>query len=227
MAVKLLGVWTSPFVMRPRIALNLKSVDYEFLEETHEKSNPVYKKSELLLKSNPVYKKIPVLLHDDKPICESMIIVQYIDEVWTEGPSLLPTDPYDRAIARFWAVYIDDKWFPSLVGFLNAQTEEAKAEAIGQVLDGMRLLEEAFEKCSKGKEFFNGETIGYLDIALGGHLGWLRVVEIVGGLSLLDEEKTPKLVVWANKLCSNEVVKEVMPEAEKLLEFAKWAQPAH
>lgn len=103
--VKVLGGWASPFVMRPRIALNLKGVGYEFLQETFGS------KSELLLKSNPVYKKIPVLIHNGKSICESMIIVEYVDEVWsTEGkPSILPSDPYDRAIARFWAVYVDDK----------------------------------------------------------------------------------------------------------------------
>lgn len=102
--VKVLGAWPSPFVMRPRIALNLKGVGYEFLEEE------IGTKSELLLKSNPVYKKIPVLIHNGKPICESMIIVEYIDEVWADGKaSILPSDPYDRAIARFWAVYIDDK----------------------------------------------------------------------------------------------------------------------
>ncbi|KAL5980677.1 hypothetical protein ACLOJK_028586 [Asimina triloba] len=103
--VKVLGAWASPFVMRPTIALNIKSVPYEFLEETFGS------KSELLLKSNPVYKKIPVLIHNDRPISESMIIVQYIDETWTDGPSILPSDPYDRAIARFWATYIDDKVF--------------------------------------------------------------------------------------------------------------------
>lgn len=102
--VKLIGSWASVFVMRARIALNLKSISYEFLQETFGS------KSELLLKSNPVHKKMPVLIHADKPVCESNIIVQYIDEAWSSyGPSILPSQPYDRAIARFWAAYVDDK----------------------------------------------------------------------------------------------------------------------
>jgi len=101
--LKLLGGWSSPFALRVQIALNLKGVDYEAVEETF---NP---KSDLLLKSNPVHKKIPVLLHADKPICESAIIVEYIDEVWTNLPSILPQNVYDRANARFWVAYIDDK----------------------------------------------------------------------------------------------------------------------
>jgi glutathione S-transferase len=104
--VKLIGAWPSPFVMRPRIALNIKSAGYEFLEET------LGSKSQLLLESNPVHKKIPVLIHDGKPICESLVIVEYIDEVWSSGPTILPSDPYDRALARFWAAYLDEKVSP-------------------------------------------------------------------------------------------------------------------
>ncbi|CAF2116013.1 unnamed protein product [Brassica oleracea var. botrytis] len=63
--VKLIGSWASVFVMRARIALNLKSISYEFLQETYGT------KSELLVKSNPVHKKMPVLLHADKPVCVS------------------------------------------------------------------------------------------------------------------------------------------------------------
>ncbi|PHU07018.1 putative glutathione S-transferase [Capsicum chinense] len=65
-------------------------------------------KSPFLLESNPVLKKIPVLIHNGKPICKSMIILEYIDEAF-EGPSILPKYPYESAIARFWAKFFDGK----------------------------------------------------------------------------------------------------------------------
>uniref|UniRef100_A0A5B6YFY7 Glutathione S-transferase n=1 Tax=Davidia involucrata TaxID=16924 RepID=A0A5B6YFY7_DAVIN len=213
--VKLVGAWPSPFVMRARIALNIKSVDYEFLQEK------MGSKSDILLKSNPVHKKIPVLIHADKPVCESLVIVQYIDEVWTSGPSILPSDPYDRAIARFWAAYIDDKWFPSIRSIGTAQGEEAKKAAVEQVEEGFVLLEDAFVKCSKGKNFFGGDRVGYLDIALGCFLGWLRVTEKMNNVKLLDEARTPGLYKWVERFCCDAAVKDVMPETEKLVEFAK------
>uniref|UniRef100_A0A5B6YFR7 glutathione transferase n=1 Tax=Davidia involucrata TaxID=16924 RepID=A0A5B6YFR7_DAVIN len=213
--VKLVGAWPSPFVMRARIALNIKSVDYEFLQEK------MGSKSDILLKSNPVHKKIPVLIHADKPVCESLVIVQYIDEVWTSGPSILPSDPYDRAIARFWAAYIDDKWFPSIRSIGTAQGEEAKKAAVEQVEEGFVLLEDAFVKCSNGKNFFGGDRVGYLDIALGCFLAWLRVTEKMNNVKLLDEVKTPGLYKWSERFCCDVAVKDVMPETEKLVEFAK------
>lgn len=101
--VKLLGRRLSPFSTRVRIALNLKEVAYEFV------TVEIFgQKSEILLESNPVYEKIPVLIHHGKPICESMIILQYIDDVWARNPSILPSHPYDRAIARFWVTYLDN-----------------------------------------------------------------------------------------------------------------------
>lgn len=213
--VKILGAWPSPFVMRPRIALNIKSVAYDFLEEQFGS------KSELLLKSNPVYKKIPVLIHDGNPISESLIIVHYIDEVWSSGPSILPSDPYDRAIARFWATYIDDKWFPAMRGIAAAQGEDAQKAATEPVVEGLVLLEDAFKNCSEGNKFFGGDKIGYLDIALGCFLGWMRVTEKLNNVKLLDEVKTPGLCKWAEDFCADSAVKDVMPATDKLAEAAK------
>lgn len=113
-SIKFLGTRSSPFANRVEIALNIKSVDYEFITED------IFNKSELLLQSNPVHKKIPVLIHGYDPICESLVIVQYIDEItWTNGPSILPPDPHDRAIARFWADYVDNKVLLNLLPCLQ------------------------------------------------------------------------------------------------------------
>ncbi|MBA0761195.1 hypothetical protein Gotri_023875 [Gossypium trilobum] len=98
--VKLVGAWFSPYVHRVAWVLKLKGIRYEYVKEK------INNKSPLLLDCNPVYKKIPVLVHHGKPIVESLFIIEYNDETWKHNP-ILSTHPYDRAMARFWALYID------------------------------------------------------------------------------------------------------------------------
>jgi len=100
-SVVLLDFWPSVYAMRVKIALEEKGVSYECRQEDFQD------KSSLLLEMNPVYKMIPVLIHNEKPICESLNIVEYIDEAWNHKPSLLPSDPYKRSQAKFWGDYID------------------------------------------------------------------------------------------------------------------------
>ncbi|XP_042430370.1 probable glutathione S-transferase GSTU6 isoform X2 [Zingiber officinale] len=201
--VKVLGDPLSPFVIRVLIALRLKRVEYEFVEV--QLTEP---KSEILVKSNPVYKMVPVLLHRGKPICESAVIVQYIDEEWSDdggSSSILPADPFDRAIARFWAVYIDDK-------------EAAKVtELAGQIRQVLGLLEQAFTECGKGKGFFGGDDVGYLDIALGSFLGWIMALEKGKSVKLLDAEELPPLAGWAERFLAEESVKGLVPDADEHL----------
>ncbi|CAL9159605.1 unnamed protein product [Musa hybrid cultivar] len=215
--VKLLGHKMSLFVTRVEIALNLKKVGYEFVQvEVHGQ------KSEILVKSNPVYKKIPVLIHQGKPICESAIIVEYIDEMWTSEPPILPSHHFDRAVARFWATYIDDKLLSLLKALAFGAAEgSSKAETVDRVAEVLQLLEEAFAECSHGKDYFGGDTIGFVDIALGSCLRWMKTVEEIKNVRLLDEKKVPLLVDWAERFLQDKAVKEVTPEIDEFRQYAK------
>lgn len=101
--VALLSCWASPYGLRCKIALAEKAVEYEYREEN------LMDKSALLLQANPVHEKVPVLIHDGRAVCESLVILHYIDEVWATAAPLLPADPYARAQARFWADLADKK----------------------------------------------------------------------------------------------------------------------
>ncbi|XP_019093244.1 PREDICTED: glutathione S-transferase U3-like [Camelina sativa] len=101
--VKLIGSWASPFSRRVEMALKLKGVPYDYLDE-----NYLVVKSPLLLELNPIYKKVPVLVHNGNVLLESHLILEYIDQTWTNNP-ILPENPYDRAMARFWAKFVDEQ----------------------------------------------------------------------------------------------------------------------
>ena len=100
----LLNCFVSPFGNRVRIALKRKGLAYE------EKPENLAAKSALLLSSNPVHAKVPVLLVGGKSVCESLVILEFIDEAFAgAGEPLLPAAPCARAHARFWASYVDTK----------------------------------------------------------------------------------------------------------------------
>jgi glutathione S-transferase len=99
--LKLQGPWASPHVLRVRLALGLKGVSYQYVEE-----QDLNKDSSSLL----LHSALPVLIHGGEPVRgTSLSMVQYVDEAFAGvGPSLLPDDPSERAAGRYLADFIDD-----------------------------------------------------------------------------------------------------------------------
>nr|GMC69209.1 probable glutathione S-transferase [Ipomoea batatas]GME07145.1 probable glutathione S-transferase [Ipomoea batatas] len=207
--VKLIGSSPSLFCTRVEWALRLKGVKYEYIKED------LRNKSDLLLKSNPVYKKVPVLLINHNSIAESLIILEYIDDSWKHYP-LLPQDPFERAQARFWAKFADDKCLMGTWTACMAEGEE-KMRAIESVQESFAFIEKQIE----GKKFFGGEEIGFLDLGIGWICLWLNVMEEVGGMKLLDPEKFPCLHNWAQNFIKIPVIHQFLPPRDDLLNYFK------
>ncbi|XP_021911349.1 probable glutathione S-transferase [Carica papaya] len=203
--VKLLQKWSSPFSLRVVWALKLKGIEYETIEE--DLSN----KSPLLLQSNPVYKKIPVLIHNGKPLCESLVIIEYIDETWKQYP-LLPQDPHDRAKARFWATFGDDKVLARMWSSFTSQGPEQE-EALAAATENLKFLVEELQ----GKKFFGGDKIGFVDLALGWLTNMLGAMEEVNGIKIVDEQRFPRLSGWLQDFSGVPIIKENFPPHDKLV----------
>ncbi|KAJ8899804.1 hypothetical protein K2173_019504 [Erythroxylum novogranatense] len=206
--VKLIGMWASPFVRRIQLALELKGVEYEYVEED------LANKGELLLKYNPVHKKVPVLVHKGKPIAESLVILEFIDETWKNNP-ILPQDPYQRANARFWARFIDEKCGPALWQAAWAKGEE-REKAMEEACQNLKILENEL----KNKKFFGGESIELVDLTGNLIAHWLvGVIEEAAGVELVTKEKFPVLWKWIDEFASCTTVKKNLPNKEKLVEY--------
>ncbi|XP_022640405.1 probable glutathione S-transferase isoform X2 [Vigna radiata var. radiata] len=201
--LKLLGVWPSSFVYRIIWALELKGIKYEHVQgEFH---NPDF--SDLLLKYNPVYKKVPVLVVDGKPIAESTVILEYIEERWPQPP-MLPQDPYERAVARFWST--------SFMSFFVAVGEDFQ-KATKEVREVLKVLEETIGD----KKYFGGEEIGILDITLGWIPLFFGVIEDIVGVKVLVVDDFPRLFTWIRNFSEHPSIRTNFPSHHELFGYYK------
>ncbi|XP_058736991.1 probable glutathione S-transferase [Vicia villosa] len=208
--VKLFGVVGSGFVHGVQIALKLKGIEYQFVEED------LANKSDLLLKYNPVYKKVPVFVHNEKPISESNVILEYIDETWKQNP-ILPSDPYEKALVRFWSKFIQDKIVASFSRAVRAFNDEKEREKnLAETSEALKILENELKD-----KFFGGEEIGFVDIAAVFVAFTIPLIQEVAGFELFSAEKFPKLYNWGKEFLNHSIVKEIVPAREPTLVYFK------
>lgn len=204
--VVLLGWHLSMFSSKVRIALEEKGIEFEYKEE-----DILHNKSPLLLKNNPVYKKVPVLIHNGKPVCESKIITEYIDESWKDKSPLLPSDPYLRSQSRFWADYTD-KIYEFGMKLVRGSKSEEMEKAREELLGCLKVLEEEIGE----KSFFMGEKFGHVDIAFMSYYHHLYTFETLGKFSL--EKDCPKLFALATKCMERESVSKTLGDPHMIYE---------
>ncbi|KAI9114678.1 hypothetical protein K1719_014376 [Acacia pycnantha] len=76
---------------------------------------------------------------------------------------------------------------------------------------------EKIEELIKGKQFFGGENIGYLDLALGWISYFLPVMEEAGNFHVMDPLKFPAISSWKKNFLDHPIIKDTPPPRDKTL----------
>lgn len=172
--LRLFGFWRSLATYRVRIGLRLKGIGWT--EEIVDLlKGEQYRES--FAARNP-QQRLPVLVLDDgRMLAQSLAILEYLDEVRPEPP-LWPADPYQRALARQFALISIADSHPLIVPRIRqhlAKTfgaDEAAIEAWGRhwMDQGLRAMEALLAKPERPQgQFCYGEQPTVADIALASH----------------------------------------------------------
>ena len=90
-------------------------------------------------------------------------------------------------------------------------------KAIEDVVESLRVFEEGMKKDFPGKfPFFNGETLGLLDITVASiACNYKAFHEVVS--EVISHKQNPDFLSWVNALKEHPLVKETLPPHDKLV----------
>lgn len=163
-----------PYCARVRIALAEKGVEFETVEvDLRDRPAWIYEK-------NPTG-RVPVLEEDGRPLPESAVIMEFLDERYPEPP-LLPADPADRAHVRL-LIFRDDEFTDPYYAFRRDEGFEDFDQALRR-----------FNVMLAEQPYLGDAEYSLADIAF---VPWvLRARDMLG----VDFAPYPALTAWIERL---------------------------
>lgn len=182
--LKLISHYLCPYVQRARIVLVEKAISYD-LEFIELADKPAW-----FNRISPLG-RVPILLTDGKPLFESAVITEYLNEI-TPG-SLHPRDPYGRARNRAWIEYASST-LDTIAGFYNAKDAVTFGEKTEVLRERFRRLE---GELNQGP-YFKDDSFSLVDAAFGPVFRYFDIIETFTDLEFFDN--LPKVTRWRNEL---------------------------
>ncbi|KAG9655253.1 glutathione S-transferase, partial [Aureobasidium melanogenum] len=193
--LKLFGSCFCPFVQRVWISLEMKGLDYQYIEV-----DP-YKKPQQLLEVNP-RGLVPALRHGDWGCYESTVLMEYLEDL-QKGEALLPSDPKLRAHSRLWSDHVNRHIVPGFYRYLQAQEEKSQIENGEELKEQISKLVDAADKSGP---FFLGNKMTFVDVQMAPWVIRLRkVLQPYRGWP--EPESGTRWAAWVNAIEQDHAVR--------------------
>jgi len=179
-----------PYAERVRLLLNYKNVPYEVVN-IDLKSKPDW-----YLKLNPLG-KVPAIQEPGlKPLYESLVLAEYLDEKYPGSKQIVPKDAYEKAHQKVLIEVIGGK----ITGAFYAGILKQDYEALPKALEEIEQL--------LTTKYFAGDKLGYVDLMV---WPWFErlpaLAEVTKGKFDFSAAKYPKVHAWSQALLSDPAVK--------------------
>jgi len=154
------------------------------------------KKPSWFVERNPLG-KVPVIERNGNIVYESMVVCEYLDEIFPET-SILPRDPYQKAHQKILVERLGSL-VPAMYAMVRAKDDETRKTANTQVHSALANAEMLLTD-----DFYGGITSGFADLMLWPFFERLELLKLDANSGFKDDfppkEKYPKLSAYFSRM---------------------------
>ncbi len=206
-----------PYAQRTHLALREKGLDYKHTEVDLQ-NKPVW------FEEVSPYSKVPVLKFGDQVIYESVIINEFVDENF-DGPSLMPSDPFQRAQARIWIDYSNTRFIDVFYDLLSAREHGTQAELAAKLTACMEYMEDHGLAALGSDPYWLGTDVSLVDVAFWPFFERLPALTHYRGVGI--PERCTRLKAWAEAMEARDSVQSTMHQPDYYINsMSRYAQAA-
>ena len=203
--MKVIGSFVSPYVRKVLACLELKDLAYRVDPITPFFGNDEFERLSPL-------RRIPVLVDGDVALCDSSVICAYLDEAYPRYP-LMPSNPKDRARARWLEEYADSRLGDIFIWALFYQ-RVVRPAVWREPADEDRIAKAVNEDAPRALDYLEGELpaegylfggMGLADIAIA---SFFRNAEYAG--FTVDGARWPKTARFVAEVLAHPVLTKLL-----------------
>jgi glutathione S-transferase len=108
---------------------------------------------------------VPALRHRSATICDSTVILEYLEDIDAATRPLWSPDPVVKAHQRFWCIFINEKIIPFYYRMLMAPVQTDRDAAKISLSEGLKEWARQMAPAEQGP-YFMGAEFSYVDVVI-------------------------------------------------------------